>query len=309
MTLAVGDLIAVDPREPRRLPVDTTTGAQTLISQGALLTAPQGIAQRGSELVVADPAGLVTVQGTGVQRLASPPLDERESLQVVVDAAGVAYVLEETEISQVAWNTTGLGTKSTFLAVPTPEVFPVLAGWQGDSIAAEANGDFVVGGLGFAGDGVFRVTTAAAVSVLSAGFEDLRWLDLAVEGDGTILAAGFKFGAGSTGIFRVDPVTGVSTALNDSYGWQLPTGIVRDAAGEIYVADAGVCTAGTCVGGEIVHVDPTTGAVTPLSSGGFVAGELDLMVLPEPGTGLAWLAGLGLLSRLSRRRRALRAGR
>ena len=124
---------------------------------------------------------------------------------------------------------------------------------------------------------------------------------LAVEADGTILAVGFNFGVG-TGVYRVSPTTGVATALNDSYGWQMPTGVAITAAGDIYVADAGVCADGMCAGGEIVHVDPSTGAVTPLSAGGLIGGELDLVVLPEPGAGTGLAAGIAVLLALGRRR-------
>jgi DNA-binding beta-propeller fold protein YncE len=138
------------------------------------------------------------------------------------------------------------------------------------------------------------VTTAQVVSLLKPGFEDLRWLDLAIEADGTILAAGYNYGVG-TGVYRIDPITGLSTVLNNTYGWQMPTGIVVADSGDIYVADSGVCADGMCSGGEIVHVNPTTGAVTALSSGGFIGGEIDLTLVPEPGSTLGLLSGVALL--------------
>jgi probable HAF family extracellular repeat protein len=286
-------LLVVD-RESRTLfRVDKTTGAQTLISEKALLQAPQGLVLRGHEVVVADPAGLVAVQGSGAQRFASPPLLPHDSLQVVLDAAGDPYVLEADGLSKVAWLLFAPGSKSTWLTVPTPGPLPALGAWHGDSLALEASGDFVAGGLSIFGDGVYRVDASTqAVSILEPGFAELRWLDLAVEADGTILAAGFEYDLG-TGVYRIDPSSGVATALNNSYGWQRPTGIAVDADGDIYVADSGVCADGACAGGEIVHVDPTTGAATPLSSGGFIAGEMDVIAVPEPGR--IWLLASGVL--------------
>jgi MYXO-CTERM domain-containing protein len=304
--LSPGDLVAVDRFTRAVFRVDTTTGAQTLISEGALLQAPQGIAQRGGPLVVADPVGLVEIHGSGAQRVASPPLVGKDSLQVVLDDVHGAYVLEESEISRVAWSLTGPGSKSTWLAIPTPEPIPLLGAWHGDTLAQEANGDLVATALSLYGDGVYRITTAQVVSVLKPGFDDLRWLDLAVEGDGTILAVGYEYDLG-TGVYRVDPVSGEATALNNTHAWQMPTGVAIGAGGDIYVADAGVCADGACSGGEIVHVDPSTGAVTPLASGGFIGGELDLVVLPEPSGGLAWGAGLAALAALGRRRRKVSA--
>ena len=146
VALAAGDLIAVDRASRAVFRVDTTTGAQTLVSQAAHLQAPQGVAQRGGELVVADPAGLVVVSGSGAQRLASPPLVGNESLQVVFDAALDAYVLEASGISKVIWNPTGIGAKSTWLAVPTPEPIPLLSLLNGDALAIEQSGSFVTSG-------------------------------------------------------------------------------------------------------------------------------------------------------------------
>ena len=44
MTLAAGDLIAVDRASRAVFRVDASSGAQTLISQAARLLAPQGVA-------------------------------------------------------------------------------------------------------------------------------------------------------------------------------------------------------------------------------------------------------------------------
>jgi probable HAF family extracellular repeat protein len=301
VTLSEGDLVAVDRFTRAVFRVDTGTGVQTLISEKASLQEPQGVARRGAVLVVADPVGLVEVGGDGVQRIASAPLVSNESLQVVIDDTLDAYVLEASEISVVSWNPTGLGAKSTWLAIPTPEPLPLLGIWDGDSLAREASGDFVTTGLSIYGDGVYRITSSKVVSALKGGFDDVRWLDLAVEGDGTILAAGYEYGVG-VGVYRVDPATGVFTPLNNSYGWQMPTGVAVGASGDIYVADAGVCADGSCTGGEIVRVDPFTGAVTPLASGGWIGGELDLTVLPEPAGTLPWASALIALAGLARRR-------
>jgi len=306
VTFATGDLIAVDRTSRAVFRVDTGTGAQTLISQAARLLAPQGVAWRNGELVVADPAGLVVVSGSGMQRLASPPLVAGESLQVVFDAAGDAYVLEANAISKVVWNPRGIGAKSTWLAVPTSEPIPALGAFSGDSLAVEPSGSFVTSGLSLYGDGIYRVSVPTpTVAILRSGFENLKWLDLAVEASQKILAVGTK---GTPGVYRVDPVSGASTPLNNTFGWQMPTGVAVAPNGQIYVADAGVCADGSCSGGRIVHVDPVSGAATLLSSGGYIAGELDVVALPEPGQGAMCLAGIGALValhwlRASRRRR------
>jgi probable HAF family extracellular repeat protein len=299
-------LLVVDRTSRTVFRVDVVTGQQTLISQAALLQAPQGIARRGGELVVADPAGLVAVAGSGAQALLTAPLLEHDSLQVVIDAAGVAYVLEADGIWTLA---PGAGATTLWMAVPTPEPLPNLGQLDGDTLALEEAGFLLTTGLGFAGGGVFRVdpVTRVASPLVPGVLEKVRWLDLAAQEVGPILAAGFDFTLGA-GVYQIDPVDGAVTPLNNSYPWRRPTGISLDAsAGQIYVADAGVCADGACSGGEIVRVDPASGAVTPLTSGGFIAGELDVVYVPEPSRTALRLCGVLALALLghgrARRRR------
>ncbi len=296
-------LVAVDRESRAVFFVNTVTGAQTLISQGAQLQAPQGVALRGgAEIVVADPAGLFAVAASGAQRQASPPLVPKESLQLAFDASGNPYVLEQTQISKVTWSLVGVGAKSTWLSVPAGTT---LLGWDGDALALEANGNLLVTGAGFLGNGVMRINAVTkAITVLDPTLASRKWLDLAVEANGAILAAGLQNTTGH-GVYRIDPSTGAATALNNTYPWQRPTGIAVGPGGDIYVADAGVCASdGSCSGGKIVTVDEVSGVVAPLSSGGFIAGELDLVALPEPDGIASLVAGaLGLACARGRRAR------
>ena len=295
-------LVAVDRKSRTVFFVNIGTGAQTLISQAAQLSDPQGAAMRGAELIVADPNGLFALAPSGAQRRASPALVPKESLQLAFDAIGDPYVLESTQISKVAWSASGIGTKTSWLTLP---VFPALGAWEGDTLALEASGHLLTTAVGFSGNGVFRIhSVTKAVTILDPGIKSRRWLDLAVESDGTILVAGLQNSTGN-GVYRINPSSGAQTALNNTYPWQRPTGITVTPGGEIYVADAGVCAPdGTCSDGQIVSVDGTTGAVAPVSSGGFIAGELDLVPMPEPDFDSALAAGLLGLLWLAHRRRA-----
>ena len=299
----VPGLLVVDRASRTLFFVDAATGDQTPISEGASLSAPQGLVERGAEILVADPAGLFAVAASGVQRLASPPLDAGESLQVVLDAVGVPMILEAAAIARVTGSETGVGSKSVWLQLPAPAD---LFAWEGDSLAALAEGDFAATGSGFTGNGVYHIDGATKqATLLDPVFESRVWRDLAVEADGTLVAVGTENGV--TGVVRIDPTTGLSTPLNQSHAWGHPTGVAVGSGGDIWVADAGSCAGATCSGGEIVHVDPVSGLASPLSSGGFIAGEMDLVVAPEPAGPL--LGGVGAVVLLALARRRGRSGR
>jgi hypothetical protein len=45
-----------------------------------------------------------------------------------------------------------------------------------------------------------------------------------------------------------------------------------------------------------------SGTPTTISTGGYIADEMDILVVPEPGQGLMWASGLALLHWLRGRR-------
>ena len=270
-----------------------------------MLQSPEGIAQRADgTLVVADPTGLVEIDPiSGMQRIASEPLASGDSLQLVWDSSGDAFVLESSGISQVTWNPVGLGTKTTFLAVPTPEPIAVLGILTGDTLAQESSGDLLTTGISLYGDGVFRVDVATqTASLLKPGFTLDLWLDLAMEDEDTILGVGASLGSGP-GVYRIDATTGVATPLSVGSPWVTPVAVAKAPGGEIYVADAGTCAGGSCSGGSIAQVDPVSGTRTPISTGGFIQGEMDITIaVPEPGGLGMLLAGIACLVAVGRKR-------
>jgi probable HAF family extracellular repeat protein len=300
-----GDLLLVDGASRAVFRVDPLTGAQSLLSEKAVLQSPQGIAQRADHtLVVADPTGLVEIDPTsGIQRVASEPLVNSDSLQLVWDSSGDAFVVESSGISRVTWNPVGLGSKTTFLAVPTPEPIPLLGLLTGGTLERESSGNLLTTGASLYGDGVFRVdVTTQTASVLEPGFSSDLWLDLAMEDEDTILGVGAVLGDGP-GVYRIDASTGAATPLSVGSPWSTPVAVARAPGGAIYVADAGTCDGGSCSGGSIAQVDPVSGARTPIASGGFIQGEMDIAVaVPEPGGIAMLLAGVACLVAIGRGR-------
>jgi hypothetical protein len=277
VTTSVGDLLVLDQRSRTLFRLNMATGVQTVLSVGAQLGSPQGVTVRSSgAVVVADPAGLFEVApSTGVQRRFSSALDTNLSLQTVFDAGGNALVLESTGITQIPFVYRGIAAQTPLLTLPVAGTLNVFIG---DSLARESSGSLLVTGFGPAGDGVFRVgSTGSPVTHLTPGFSGDSWQDLAVESTGKILAVGTRFGVGA-GVFRIDPSTGARTALTTT-SWVDPRAVAVNAAGTIFVADAGTCTDTGCTGAQVVQVDPVTGARSNVRSGGSITGEMDLAIV------------------------------
>jgi len=280
--VSVGDLLAVGAKSRRLFVIHPATGAQALVSKGALMASPQGVAVRSSgEIVVADASGLIQVDPVqGTQRLFSGPLSANESLQVVFDGSGNAVVLTSSGLTGIDWVYGGTSPSTTLFTVPTPEPSPNILGWVGDSLVRETSGDYVVTGIGALGDGPLRIDgTTFVPSGIAGGFTFARWYDLAVESDGHLLAVGQDFPV-VIGLFRIDPVTGARTALSTGATWTSPVAVAVDGAGDIFVSDAGTCDSqGVCTGAKVVRVDPNSGATLDVWTGGYIDGPLDLAVV------------------------------
>ncbi|MGH0035184.1 MAG: hypothetical protein ACQGVK_09170 [Myxococcota bacterium] len=280
--VAVGDVLAVSRAGGRLFSIDPATGAQTILSEGAQLTGPEGVALRpGGAVVVADPSGLYEIDvESATQRRFSDPLEAFESLQVSFDAAGDAVVLELGALTQVGWTLGGIGASSTLVPLPTVSPPAHILTWVGDSLVREASGDLLVTGLGAGGDGVFRIDgTTLVASGLAGNFTNAKWFDLDVESSGDIVAVGTDYPV-STGVFRIDPVSGARTPLSTGAPWTDPVSVAVAANGDLFVADAGTCDAqGVCTGSSVVRVDPVSGARLDVWSGGSIDGRLDLAVV------------------------------
>jgi DNA-binding beta-propeller fold protein YncE len=241
VVIGFGDLLVLDRRSGTLLRLDVASGVQTPISVGAALTDPQGLAVRPSgAIVVADPAGLFEIApGTGAQRRFTGALAAGVSLQVVFDAAGDPVVLTKTGLVRAPWAWAGLVATAPLLTLPVPGSIGV---FQGDALAREASGALLVGGFGLLGDGIYRIAAdGSSTSKLTPGFSGDVWQDFAVEADGSVLAAGTRFGVGP-GVFRVHPATGAVAALATGPDWTAPSAVAVAPDGRVFAADAGACT-------------------------------------------------------------------
>jgi probable HAF family extracellular repeat protein len=274
--LAIGDLLVLDRRSRSLFRLDPATGTQTVISAGAELVAPQGVAVRPSgAVVVADPAGLLQIApSTGQQRLFSAPLQSNLSLQLVFDAAGDVVVMEKGALSRIPFVYAGVAGSSPLVTLP---VAGTLGLFQGDALARESSGSLVVGGFGALGDGIYRISAdGSSITKVTPGFSGDVWNDLAVQSDGAILGAGTHSGA--AGVFRIDPGTGAVTALSNS-GWTAPSAVAQGPTDRLFASDAGTCSESGCTGARVVELDPASGAVLHIDIGGDITGETDLAVV------------------------------
>src|SRR6266850_348546 len=124
----------------------------------------------------------------------------------------------------------------------------------------------------FGGHGaVFRIDPRFTEQfVVSQGGIFSQPVALAIEGDGKIVTANRSL----PGVVRVDPKTGAQTTVVSGPPLIDPFGIALDADGNILVTDTGCashnCTAGGSRAQAVYRINRVSGAVTTVSSGGYL---------------------------------------
>jgi len=301
--VSVGDLLVVDRFQARLYALDPVTGAEQVISEGAQLVEPEGLAQRADgRVVVSSPSGLFEASlATGRQARRSDPFVSGGGIPLGVDSVGNVLAEDAVGIHRVTWNPTGTGAKTTLLTLPVGGNQLVL--FSGFSLALQDDDTAYTSGFGLLGDGVFRAELAPpSVTKVTPGFLSHVWRDLALESPGSLVAVGSHASLGQ-GVFRINTSSGSVTALSTGSPWIRPESVAVGAGGDLYVADSGTCSGDACSGGLVARVDPVSGARSVVRSGIF-GGTLQIAVvdllpgacndgIDSDGDGLADLADAG----------------
>ncbi|MCG8589945.1 MAG: hypothetical protein MJE66_11710 [Proteobacteria bacterium] len=289
--VSLGELLVADRNSATVFRLNVATSAQTVVTQGASLTSPQGLAVGpNGEVVASDPGGLVEIRPlTAEQNRMSTGFPSSGSLPVLFTSDGNLAVIQEDALRSVRFVRLGDGPKADLLVPPGPcagDTTPDLACFFiGFSVVEETAGTLVfgAGGNDSAGQprwGVYRFDPVAetTTSLQQGAFEFDEWRGLALEADGTILAAGRRAFAES--VYRIDPVTGNETLLATG-GFGMLTDVAVDGTGRIFVADQGTCDAsgGSCTGSQVVEIDSGSGSVVNTYSGGSITGPMSLAFL------------------------------
>ncbi len=151
-------------------------------------------------------------------------------------------------------------------------------------IAVEAGGAILVVDPHASGTGgVIRVDPdSGEQTMVSSGQETggaaaLREVGIAIDADGTIIVVEQSLAGGGPAngrVTRIDPVTGVRTALSVGGALSSPAGVAVDVNGSILVADTNAFGGS----GGVIQIDPATGDQARLSSGGAFVSPIDIAI-------------------------------
>lgn len=271
--LKPGDIIIADQVVPAIIHVDPTTGNQTTISSGGLLSTPGGIALDSlGGILVAVRFGLIDGvvridPSTGDQTIVSSGGDLVAPADLVLDAKGDILVADFVgKVIRVDPSTGAQRIVSSGNSLITPT-----------GIEIDANGDILISDFDVFGVGPGKVVRVNPVTgeqtVVSSDWNFLNPVGIAIDANNDILVANQGYYPGGiNSIVRVNPVTGEQTVVfSDSS--ILPASIVPDADGNILFAD---------FFGSIGKIDSLTGAYTVISSHGSLISPVGITLMPKP---------------------------
>lgn len=296
VTLKRGDILIADVDGGAIIRVDPTTGTQTVISSGVNLVSPTGLMMdRAGDILVADSGANAVIRvnpATGGQTVISSGGFFSFPIDLTIDATGQILVVDSNAFGPdvISGGTGGVIRVDPLTGAQTA----VSSGgnFHGPTgIALDAAGYILVADVDFGGSpgvsgpgAIIRVDpSTGAQTVISSGGSFVGPVRVAVAPTGQIFVSdhgSFRTGTTIGAIFRIDPATGAQTVIYNSSGGgpiQGPEGLTLDAAGNILVAFKGHPNFDVPDG--IAQINPVTGTVTVVSSGGSLVGPLGIAVV------------------------------
>lgn len=281
--------------------VDPATGAQTIVSEGGWLVTPHGVTvDSAGRILVVDvnafggPGGVVRINpANGAQTVVSREGFFSTPVGIDVEADGDIVVADDDAfggrggVIRVDPNTGAQSIVSSGGAFVDPYGLGVRAG--GAILVADQDaypdGSGVCGG-GFPQNGrggVIRVdpVSGAQTKITSSGHLcDPDGAEVAPNG-GFYIADLSAFASGHGGVICVVPDTGTQHAISQAGSFRQPADVAVAASGDLFVSDQDALTPpGGPDTGAVFHVDPISGAQTPVSSGGSFVRPEGIAVVP-----------------------------
>ena len=270
---------AATPANPAVVRINPTTGAATRIAGGNPWTTLGGIAfGPGGRLYVANqgPAGprpkgagiysVGTAAGSAIARFANTdPLG-------LAASGSTLYSLDANRI--VAMDTSGQRVLTSGGLYASLGVSPAYGAVSGDTLYTTASSSSPVAG----GSYVIGVDTVTGEQTLVRSFGGTPLAGIAAAPKGTLLIAE---GGKTPQIVELNPATGAMTVVARGGLLKQPQGIARDAAGDLYVADAKAGVVAVATQGGDQSPMPHTGVV--VGAGGIAVGSTGTIYVTAAG--------------------------
>ncbi len=239
---ANGDLILPDAYYSQVVRVNAQTGAQTVLASGGHLNTPDGVALAADGTIYVADSGF---HGTG----AIIRIDPTTGAQTVVTSGGL-------------------------LVSP-------------DDLAVAADGSLYVSDSGaYGGHGaIFHINpTTGTLVLVTEGNGPLKPVGFAIASDGSLLVAYTDLSGTNAEVDRVNPTTGVHSVLSSQGLLVNPLGLTIAPDGSLLVANISMYPHPTPTNpgaGNIVRIDPTTGAQTLAYTGGLLGYPYEMAFAPD----------------------------
>lgn len=258
VSIATGDIIVADPGAGKILKIDPLSGAQSSLTAKIA----NAVTTRSSVFAIWITVGTFEVQGgdgLGSDTTISPGALLEDPVDITHARSHRSfYIIDRSKAVPLETKVdTGVETVlpgSPFLTAPS-----------GAAFSETDRRLFVVDTVG----PVFRYDPLTGVnSVVASGGNLISPSDIDVSPEGTL----FVLDTGAAALIEIDPDTSVQTVRASPVPW---TRLAIEAGGTTAIVIDPTVPA-------LLRVDLTTGAATPLASGGLLSAPADLTIAPPP---------------------------